>query len=238
MTGATVLALWADDPPAMKKIGMLTIGQSPRNDILPSMKEILGDGFEIVEIGALDDLTLKDIKMIDVRPDDYVLVSRMRDGTEIKITKRFVLPLLQEKLVELEDQGVRLTVVMCTGKFPQFETRGIVFTPQETLKGVVKSALKKGRLGVIYPTEEQMPHAQQEFGSEDVAVYADSISPYDSDVKLQGLASRLKDQNLDFIVLNCFGFGAELKKFLDEQMGKPVIQSNTFIARVLRELSS
>ena len=48
----------------MKKIGMLTIGQSPRNDILPGLKEILGKNVEIVEAGALDGLTLVDVKKI------------------------------------------------------------------------------------------------------------------------------------------------------------------------------
>ena len=69
---------------------MLTIGQTPRDDILPEFKEILGDEFEIMEAGALDGLALEDVKAIDVRPDDYILVSRMRDGTEVKITKRFI----------------------------------------------------------------------------------------------------------------------------------------------------
>ena len=37
---------------------MLTIGQSPRDDILPGVKEILGKGVEIVEAGALDGKTM------------------------------------------------------------------------------------------------------------------------------------------------------------------------------------
>jgi len=55
----------------MKKIiGMLTIGQTPRDDILPEFQEILGDEFEIIEAGALDGLTLEDVKAIDIRSDD------------------------------------------------------------------------------------------------------------------------------------------------------------------------
>ena len=39
----------------MKKIiGMLTIGQTPRDDITPMFKEILGPDYEIIEAGALD----------------------------------------------------------------------------------------------------------------------------------------------------------------------------------------
>ncbi|MBN2335698.1 AroM family protein [Candidatus Bathyarchaeota archaeon] len=221
----------------MKKIGMLTIGQSPRDDLIPGLMEILGEGYEIVQAGALDDYTLEDVKKIELKPEDYILVSRMRDGTEIKITKKHILPLMQRRLDEIESQGVRLTVVMCTGKFPQFRSKGLVVTPSEILKGVVEGALKEGRLGVVYPTAEQKSYAEKDFGRPGVEVYADSVSPYEpSDV--EGLLTRLGKQELDLVFLNCFGFPTWLKKKVYEATGKPVIQSNVLIARVLKELVS
>jgi len=221
----------------MKKIGMLTIGQSPRNDIIPGLMEILGEGIEIVEAGALDDHTLEDVKKIELNPEDYILVSRMRDGTEIKITKKYVVPLMQRQLDRIESQGVRLTVVMCTGKFPQFKSRGLVVTPSEILRGVVEGALKAGRLGVVFPAAEQKGYAEKEFGRPGVEVYPDSVSPYEvGDV--EGLLNRLKEQDLDLIFLNCFGFPGWLKEKVVDATGKPVIQSNALIARVLKELVS
>jgi protein AroM len=220
----------------MKKIGMLTIGQSPRDDIVPALKDILGGGYEIVEAGALDDLSLENVGRIEFGPEDYPLVSRMRDGTEVRITKRFVLPLLQRRIHELEEKGVRLIVVMCTGKFPPFESRGLVVTPQEILRGVLKGALKKGRLGVVYPAKEQMRGARSEFEREGVEVYTDHLSPYQEESELDDLADRLRGQDLDLIFLNCFGFTSKIKQVLAERTGRPVIQSNALIARVLKEL--
>lgn len=230
----------------MKKIiGMLTIGQTPRDDITPMFREILGPDFEIMEAGALDGLTLEDIKGIDIRPDDYILVSRMSDGTEVKITKRFVIPRIQEKITELEERMSAklvepfslLTVVMCTGAFPQFESKGLVVTPQEILKGVLNGSLKKGKLGVVYPTKEQMPGAHSNFGSDDVETYADATSPYEGSEELEALAERLSAQNLDLIFLNCFSFSSDLKKHIAERTGVPTIQSNAVIARMLKELA-
>ena len=222
----------------MTKIGMLTIGQTPRVDLLPTLVEILGDEHEIIEAGALDGLSLEDVKGIEILPDDYILVSRMRDGTEVKITKRFVIPRVQEKITELEEKGVRLTVIMCTGAFPQYESEGLVVTPQEILKGVLNGSLKKGKLGVVYPTEEQMPGAQSNFGSDDVETYADVTSPYEGSEGLEALAKRLSAQNLDLILLNCFGFRSDLKKYIAERTGVPTIQSNAVVARVLKELAT
>jgi len=221
----------------MKKIGMLTIGQSPRDDILPGLKEILGKDVEIVEAGALDGKTMEDVKKIPLKVEDYILVSRMRDGTEIKITKKYILPLMQEKLDYLEDQGIRLTVVMCTGKFPQFKSRGLVVTPKEILEGVMAGSMKKGRLGVVYPTAEQMPMAEGEWGRPGVEVYPDTVSPYEPK-DVEALLKRLKAQNLDLILLNCFGFPTEIKRKIEKATGKPVVQANTLVAHVLSEYIS
>ncbi len=221
----------------MKKIGMLTIGQSPRGDILPLLTEILGDGFEIVEAGALDDVASEEINQIEFELDDYLLVSRMRDGTEVMITKRFILPRLQEKLLRLEEQGVGLTVIMCTGRFPKFESKGLVVTPQEIIKGVLEATLKRGRLGVVYPAAEQMHMAENAFGRESVEVYADFLSPYEGEGDVEALADRLADQDLDLTLLNCFGFSSKVKATVAEKTGKPVILSNTLVARVLKELA-
>lgn len=222
----------------MKKIGMLTIGQSPRGDILPPLMEVLGDGFEIVEAGALDGVTSEEMDRAEFLPGDYLLVSRMRDGAEVTMTKRFILPRLQEKLSALEEEGVGLTVIMCTGSFPKLESVGLVVTPQEIIRGVLEATLKRGRLGVVYPAEEQTHMAEAAFGREGVEVYADSLSPYEGESDLGALAQRLAEQDLDLILLNCFGFGPEVKAAVAEKTGRPVILSNTLVARVLRELAS
>ena len=221
----------------MKKIGMLTIGQTPRDDLIPGLMDILGPGYEIIEAGALDGHTIDDVNRIDLNPDHYILVSRMRDGTEIKITKKYIIPLLQEQLDRLEDLGVRLTVVMCTGKFPQFRSRGLVVTPSEVLKGVIAGSLKEGKLAVVYPTEEQMPYAGRDFGGEGVTIYADTVSPYEAD-DVKGLLNRLVKEDPDLVFLNCFGFPYSIKKQVQDATGKPTIHSSALIARVIKELSN
>ncbi len=222
----------------MTKIGMLTIGQSPRDDIIPPLKEILGPSHEILEAGALDGMTKEEIEGIEFRPDDYLLVSRLRNGTEIKIHKRLILPHLQKRLLELEEKGVRLTVIMCTGKFPQFQSLGLVVTPQEILKGILEASLKNGKLAVVYPAVEQTHKAESDFGRAGITIYADHLSPYEGKDDLEQLAQRLKEQDPALILLNCFGFSPKIKTIIAERTGKPVIHSNVVVARVLMELAN
>ena len=222
----------------MTKIGMLTIGQSPRDDITPHLKEILGSNHEILEAGALDNMTQEEIMRIEFRPDDYLLVSRLRDGSEVKIHKRLILPYLQKRVHELEEKGVRLTVIMCTGKFPQFESQGLVITPQEILRGVLEATLKSGKLAVVYPSEEQTYKAESDFGRDGIIIYADHLSPYEGRDDLELLAERLNEHDPALIFLNCFGYSPEVKTIVAERTGKPVIHSNVVVARVLKELAN
>lgn len=220
----------------MTRIGVLTIGQTPRPDLLPCFLKVLGDDVEIVEAGALNGRTLEDIEKVVLNPDDYILVTRLRDGTEVKITKKFIVMEMQTKLDELEDTGIRLTVIICTGEFPAFRSRGLVFTPQEMIKGVLKSSLKTGKLCVVYPAEEQVFMAANEYGHEGIDVVGDWVSPYEGDDELCALSSRLAAQDFDLILLNCFGYSNKVKDTIQAKTSTPIIQSNTLIARVVKEL--
>lgn len=221
----------------MRKIGLITLGQSPRDDILPDMRMILGDEFEILEAGALDDYTFEDVERLPVGEGDQILVTRMRDGREVRVTKNFIVPLIQRRISELEDE-VEIILLLCTGRFPDFKSRALIVTPSEIVRGAVNAAIRRGRLGVVYPAREQTAHAQREWGREGLEVYADAASPYGPEEEIIALADRLAGENLDLILLNCMGFGHRTKLLIRERTGRPVIQANTLVARVLREIAS
>jgi len=220
----------------MRKIGLVTLGQSPRADIMPDMMMILGHEYEVLEEGALDDHTLEDVKKQKIAPDEPILVTRMRDGTEVKVTKKFIVPLVQKRITELEEEDVGVILLLCTGKFPEFESKALIVTPSEIVKGTVNASIRKGKLGVVYPAKEQTKDAQRAWGNEELKVYADWTSPYGPEADLEKLAERLKKKNLDLILLNCMGFGYKTKQLIASKTGKPVIQSNALVARVLKEL--
>ena len=48
----------------MPRLGAVTIGQSPRTDIIPDLRTVLGAEVEIVEAGALDELAPDEIRAL------------------------------------------------------------------------------------------------------------------------------------------------------------------------------
>ncbi|MEX0974372.1 MAG: AroM family protein [Bacillota bacterium] len=136
-------------------LGTVTIGQSPRLDLIPEMKQVMAAGatgaswdgasgascgsatgescrdaagepghpgqvVEVLEAGALDGLTLEEVRKLAPVQGDYVLVTRMADGTAVKIAERHILPLMQEKIDGLVRRGADVVALVCTGEFPQF----------------------------------------------------------------------------------------------------------------------
>src|SRR5437762_10789544 len=104
-------------------VGMITIGQSPRSDVVPDMVEILGPGVEIRERGALDGLSPREIAALAPAPDDDLLVTRLADGSSVFVAKRHMVARVQALIDELETFGVTMTALLCTGAFPQFRSR-------------------------------------------------------------------------------------------------------------------
>ena len=53
------------------KIGLVTIGQAPRTDVVPEMRALLGPVVEVLEAGALDGMTPEEIAMLRPHEGDY-----------------------------------------------------------------------------------------------------------------------------------------------------------------------
>jgi protein AroM len=209
------------------------------------MGRVLGSDIEILERGALDDYTVEEAKRLERKPGEGLLVTRLRDGTEAGVAHGIVVPLVQKRIEELERQGVELTLVLCTGRFPSFKSKRLVVYPSEILRGAVIGSIKRGKLGIVQPSKEQLRGVgarSSQSGAkpwgEEVEVVHDAASPYGPEEEVAAMAERLAKAGVDLVFLNCMGFNSRHKEIVKEKTGKPVIQSNYLVARVLKELIS
>lgn len=86
----------------MIKVGAITIGQSPRTDVTQDILPLLGDQVELLQAGGLDGLSREEVKTFQPGPDDYVLISRLQDGSSVVFAERYILPRLQDCIDKLE----------------------------------------------------------------------------------------------------------------------------------------
>jgi len=225
----------------MKKssIGFVTIGQSPRTDVIPEIMKILGEHeISYVEAGALDDLSREDIER-DLRPEpgDIIYVTRLRDGGEVKISKKKLLPLLEKKIRELEKKSDIITI-LCSGEFPDFESIKPVIYPDKILKGIASSIGYKGRTAVLIPAEEQIDYAREKWSTYFKDLVIISVSPYTSSLKdFEEIRERIRRENIGFVIMDCIGY-TDAQRNIIREAGEniKVISTRRALAKVLSEL--
>jgi len=221
------------------KVGLVTIGQSPRTDVTSTMKKMLGAKVELIEKGALDGLTRKEIEKLAPTAGDYILVTRLRDGTSVKVAERRIFPRFQKCIEELEAMSVDLTVLLCTGEFPEIRTKKLLIRPDELISDIVWGILKHdGKLGVVIPEKEQIPLLKRKWKKKGVTLVMAAANPYGEIKASEEAATFLAEENVDLIVLDCIGFTPKNKELFRRLTGKPVILPQTILGRILKELVS
>lgn len=216
------------------KIGMITVGQSPRNDVITEIRGILGP-VEIVESGCLDELTEEQIESLKPKEGEPFLVTLLRDGSSVQVSKEKTTNRLQQRIKELENEDVTLIVLLCTGDFTNLKSRKLIIEPGRLIRKIVQGMLtEEKKLGVIIPSSEQIEQTKKKWGAVDPVVAV--TSPYENPEQIQQAAKTLLTKNVDLTVLDCIGYTRQMKQKVKEITGKPVILSRTVVARVLREL--
>jgi len=223
----------ADQP---RRIGAITIGQSPRADVIPEMTPFFGQDVDIVERGLLDGRSAPEIQAMKPPPGEAVLVSRLRDGTEVSISAGWAREALPAAIAELEELGCYLIVLLCTGEFPGLSSRIPLVLPQRLLFHTVSALARELHLGVIVPSPLQISGATARWRPAAARVTAVSGSPYGEGRELDAAARRLAVEGVDIVVLDCMGHAMRHRALVQGVVGRPVILARTLVARVLGEL--
>lgn len=99
------------------KIGAITIGQAPRTDVTADILHIFDDSLELVQAGGLDGLTKEQIAEFAPGKDDYVLVSRLTDGSSVIICRSSYFARLQDAINRMEDEWCSLIMMILYRQF-------------------------------------------------------------------------------------------------------------------------
>jgi protein AroM len=219
------------------RIGMVTVGQAPRADVVPDMRALLPD-VEILEAGALDGLGREAIAELAPEGDDEILVTRLTDGSPVFVGKSRVLPRITAQIAALEDRGVALTALLCTGTFPKLPTRRPLLEPQQVLLGVLRGLSHPGRLGVLTPSARHVPQTSARWRSDGFDAAVVPLSPYDEHdpAALARATAALRDAGVGLVVMDCIGFRDVTRRDLMARLGVPVLVANLLVARLAAEL--
>ncbi len=222
----------------MTRIGLITVGQAPRSDVVPDMAAILGGDIDILEAGALDGLSREEIGALAPEGDDEILVTRLLDGSSVFVGKTHVIPRVEARIAALEDQGVALNVLLCTGAFPKLAARRLLLEPEPLLLGLLRAMTFSGRLGVLTPSERHVPQTGDRWRAAGFGPVVAPLSPYeehDADA-VRRAADALRAGGAGLVVMDCIGFRRKTRDEIAHLTGAPTLVANLLVARVAAEL--
>ena len=219
------------------KIGMISIGQSPRPDILNIFEDAWGDRAEMIEAGALDGLTDADVKRMAPNEGDDVLVVKMADGSQHIVGRRYLLPRIQACADALQEEQIEAAILLCTGDFRPFRYPVPFIIPQKIVDNTVAALASAGQVvGVMIPTGEQQKQMRRNLACNGIVPVFATASPHLGNDGIIEAAHQLKRYDINFVVMHCFGYTREMRDIVKETTGKPVILSNLLVAKVTGEM--
>ncbi len=219
----------------MIRVGLITIGQSPRVDAHHDLKEVFRDRVKILECGALDELSEEEIARLYPTQGDYILVSRLRDGKEVKMARKKVIPLVQKCIDKLERE-VEVNLLFCTGEFPEFHHKKPFFEPSHIIKNIVKSIIKEGKIGVFIPNENQVNEAKERWGRDGYKVEVFPLSPYREGEKLKAVVENMDFSGLRILIFDCVGYTKNMEKTVRKYTNLPILLPRTIVSSLIANL--
>lgn len=214
------------------KLAAVTVGQSPRDDILPEIRTAIGGEIDIIEVGVLDDLSADEIAAMAPVGNESRLCTRLRDGSEVVTSKAKTAIRLNTVLEQLSSGDFDDIVLLCTGYFDDLHCSQPLIESQRLVDSYL-AAMSFGnrKIGVMVPLAEQTNEPKQHADYECAAItYA---SPYSGD-RLREAGQQLAD--MDLIVMHCMGYTNAMRQTVMDASGRPVVLARNVIASGINQL--
>ncbi len=140
----------------MAKLGILTIGQTPRPDITDDLAQLLPPEIQLAEFGVLDGMTPRQVREELGYTGGELLVTRMgRQKEQVRLSGGKVMVRMQDCIRRAQRDGADVLLLACTGVFPDYEHRVPLLRP-DACQREQTAALAAGRpVGVLIPNESQ-----------------------------------------------------------------------------------
>lgn len=216
------------------KVGLLTIGQSPREDVVPEMEPFFLPRIKILEKGLLDNLSPEEIERLQPGIRELPLVTRLRKGSQVQLSEKKITSLMPEAIDSMKTKmKVKAVGVLCTHDFPKTKSSLTVIFPFDYLKFLITRILKVRRLGVVAPLENQIKIAKKKWKKEKVIV--EVKSPYAKGKSWKEIAQNFSQEKVEAVILDCIGYKIKDKRKMQSLLSIPVLLPRVILAFAINQ---
>jgi protein AroM len=215
------------------RLAFVTIGQSPRTDIVPEMLADIGGAVEAHEFGALDDASDDEIRALVPAEGETSFATRLRDGREVTISKERVELRLEDLLERIDGQGFDAVVLLCTGTHVKPLRRTLMIESQRVVDSMVEAlAASSQRLGVMLPLGRQVVEFRKRhvFSRTPKLVAASPYAGDDIAAKAEALA------DCDLVIMHWMGYSEAMRAAARRSILGPVLLSRRIVSGAVRQI--
>lgn len=222
------------------KLGMVTIGQAPREDLWPDVRPLL-TGVDVVEHGALDPLgdrpSADALAALRPGPGEAPLTSRLRGGGAVVMGHRALNGLLSDAVRRSEENGAVATLLLCTGHFGDLSSQRPLLGAEPLVQRGVQALAGEEPVGIVCPLPEQASDVRKRWQRIlPGPVTAAPASPYtDGDDVLAAAAEKLVAAGSTLLVLDCIGYTEHMRTVVASASGLPVLLARALAVRLAVE---
>jgi protein AroM len=232
-------------------VAAVTIGQSPRPDLLESLLDRIDPRrIEVRQYGALDEIDAAALPAGSIREPRafadampgwstasgdgrdgpaYPLTTRLRDGRSVTLDETFLAPRVQAAVERAERDGAVATLLLCAGGFAVVEGRRPLVRPFELAVATLRS-LGLPDVAVAVPDERQVPPAERKYIEAGLFPVVRAAAPGEvPDV----FGSEVADGTVGAVVLDYVGHPLQVVDELRGTLPCPLVDLGDLAAAVL-----
>lgn len=215
------------------RLAFVTIGETPRVDMVPELLAGIGAEVDAHEFGALDELSDSDIADLAPRSGETAFATRRRDGSEVAIAKERIEPRLERLLHRIDDMNFDIVVLLCTGTHVAPLKKTLMIEAQRVVDKMVEAmSASTGRLGVLLPLERQITEFPERHVFPGTPKLA-AASPYAGD----DIATQAKALvGCDLVIMHCMGYSEAMRDEVQKAVGAPVLLSRRIVSSAVRQI--
>jgi len=217
------------------KVGFLTIGQSPREDLIPEIKPLILPYIEIVEYGLMDNLSPEEIKLLRPETKETPLVTRLRDGSQVQLSDRKISELLPEAIDYMKTKmDVKAVGILCTHDFPKTKLSCPAIFPFDYIQFLINQILEVRNLGVVVPLESQIEMTKKKWKKEKTVVV--TKSPYTEGKIWDEIAKIFAQEKVETVIFDCIGYKIKDRQEIQSLIHVPTLLPRAILAFAINQL--
>ena len=217
-----------------KTVALLTIGHSPREDIVTELRGLIRPDIGFIHRGVLDEFLPEEASArFACEGNEPTMVSRLSSGKMGVFSAVKIMPLLQRAIDQVCSEGADCVVLLCTNRFDELRCEVPLIVPFSVMHSLVASIDSGMSVGALFPFESHAAPMARYWKDYGIDLEYACAAP-GSEIDYEAVAEKFRKK--DLLILDCIGYTGTVRRELSKRLKVPVLWPRALIADLVNGL--